>query len=302
MQAAVIGIGSNSVRSLVARNNEGVFERLYRGREGTRLFAGLDSNGMLKEESILKTAEAVRRMAEAAREKGTGDLSVFATSAARDAVNGKDFMAAIEQAAGIAPIILTGEEEARLSFFGASRAVKDECFCGVIDIGGGSTEIVTGCGDDIESAFSCQMGAVRLFRELPVGCVEDMAPVVKAAGEILEKKLEENGGIRIPETWIGTGGTFTTMAAMVKEIPWTARTHMHGTRVNREEIKEIGGKLAGMPLEERIRLPGLQPGRADIVVHGICILLAVMDRFGIQTITVSEWGNLDGFLWKKLMK
>ena len=302
MQAAVIGIGSNSVRSLVARNNEGVFERLYRGREGTRLFAGLDSNGMLKEESILKTAEAVHRMAEAAREKGTGDLSVFATSAARDAVNGKDFMAAIEQAAGIAPIILTGEEEARLSFFGASRAVKDECFCGVIDIGGGSTEIVTGCGDDIESAFSCQMGAVRLFRELPVGCVEDMAPVVKAAGEILEKKLEENGGIRIPETWIGTGGTFTTMAAMVKEIPWTARTHMHGTRVNREEIKEIGGKLAGMPLEERIRLPGLQPGRADIVVHGICILLAVMDRFGIQTITVSEWGNLDGFLWEKLMK
>lgn len=302
MQAAVIGIGSNSVRSLVARNNEGVFERLYRGREGTRLFAGLDSNGMLKEESILKTAEAVRRMAEAAREKGTGDLSVFATSAARDAVNGKDFMDAIEQAAGIAPIILTGEEEARLSFFGASRAVKDECFCGVIDIGGGSTEIVTGCGDDIESAFSCQMGAVRLFRELPVGCVEDMAPVVKAAGEILEKKLEENGGIRIPETWIGTGGTFTTMAAMVKEIPWTARTHMHGTRVNREEIKEIGGKLAGMPLETRIRLPGLQPGRADIVVHGICILLAVMDRFGIQTITVSEWGNLDGFLWKKLMK
>ena len=302
MQAAVIGIGSNSVRSLVARNNEGVFERLYRGREGTRLFAGLDSNGMLKEESILKTAEAVHRMAEAAREKGTGDLSVFATSAARDAVNGKDFMAAIEQAAGIAPIILTGEEEARLSFFGASRAVKDECFCGVIDIGGGSTEIVTGCGDDIESAFSCQMGAVRLFRELPVGCVEDMVPVVKAAGEILEKKLEENGGIRIPETWIGTGGTFTTMAAMVKEIPWTARTHMHGTRVNREEIKEIGGKLAGMPLEERIRLPGLQPGRADIVVHGICILLAVMDRFGIQTITVSEWGNLDGFLWKKLMK
>ena len=302
MQAAVIGIGSNSVRSLVARNNEGVFERLYRGREGTRLFAGLDSNGMLKEESILKTAEAVRRMAEAVREKGTGDLSVFATSAARDAVNGKDFMDAIEQAAGIAPIILTGEEEAQLSFFGASRAVKDECFCGVIDIGGGSTEIVTGCGDDIESAFSCQMGAVRLFRELPVGCVEDMAPVVKAAGEILEKKLEENGGIRIPETWIGTGGTFTTMAAMVKEIPWTARTHMHGTRVNREEIKEIGGKLAGMPLEERIRLPGLQPGRADIVVHGICILLAVMDRFGIQTITVSEWGNLDGFLWKKLMK
>ena len=301
MQAAVIGIGSNSVRALVARNNEGVFQRLYRDREGTRLFAGLDSRGMLKEESIRKTAEAVRRMAANAREKGAEDLSIFATSAARDAVNGQDFMDAVEAAAGIQPAILSGEEEARLSFFGASRAVKDECFCGVTDIGGGSTEIVTGQGDEIECAFSCQMGAVRLFRMLPVAGKEDMAPVIDAAREILERKLEECGEIRVPDTWIGTGGTFTTMAAMVKEIPWTARTHMHGTRVTEEEIRNVGERLAGMPLEERIRLPGLQPGRADIVVHGICILMAVMERFGIGAITVSEWGNLDGYLWKKLM-
>ena len=302
MQAAVIGIGSNSVRALVARNNAGVFERLYRDREGTRLFAGLDSRGMLKEESIRKTAEAVGRMAKTAREKGAEDLGVFATSAARDTVNGQAFLEAVEQAAGIPPVILSGEEEARLSFFGASRAVKDECFCGVTDIGGGSTEIVTGCGDRIECAFSCQMGAVRLFRELPIHRKEDMVPVEEKSREILEQKLNERGEFRRPEIWIGTGGTFTTLAAMVKEIPWTARTHMHGTKVTREEIRQVGEKLAGMPLEERIRLPGLQPGRADIVVHGICILLSVMDRFGIETITVSEWGNLDGYLWKKLMQ
>lgn len=301
MLAAVIGIGSNSVRALVARNNGGVFERLYRDREGTRLFAGLDSQGNLKEESILKTADAVRRMAASAREKGAAELSIFATSAARDAANGRDFLKAVEQAAGIPPVILSGEEEARLSFFGASRAVRDECFCGVIDIGGGSTEIVAGQGEDIEYAFSCQMGAVRLYREIPIAAKEDMKSVMDAASEILEGKLKEQGGFRLPETWIGTGGTFTTMAAMVKEIPWTARTHMHGTRVTVAEIRQVGEKLAGMPLEERIRLPGLQPGRADIVVHGICILLAVMERFGIGTITVSEWGNLDGYLWKKLM-
>ena len=301
MLAAVIGIGSNSVRALVARNNGGIFERLYRDREGTRLFAGLDSDGRLKEESILKTAEAVRRMASAARERGAADLSIFATSAARDAVNGQDFMDAVEAASGIRPMIVSGEDEARLSFLGASRAVKDECFCGVVDIGGGSTEIVAGQGETIECAFSCQMGAVRLYRLYPIARKEDMARVADAAGEILEAKLAEAGKFRVPDTWIGTGGTFTTMAAMVKEIPWTARTRMHGTRVTREEIRNIGERLAGMPLEERIRLPGLQPGRADIVVHGICILAAVMDRFGIGTITVSEWGNLDGFLWKKLM-
>ena len=301
MQAAVIGIGSNSVRVLVARNQDGVFERIYRGREGTRLFAGLDSRRMLKEESILKTAEAVRRMTVEVLRTGTEDLSIFATSAARDAANGQELIRAIEEASGISPMILSGEEEARLSFFGASRAVRDECYCGVIDIGGGSTEIVTGCGDGIEYAFSCQMGAVRLFREIPIARREDMASVEEAAREILEKKLAECGEFRRPEIWIGTGGTFTTLAAMVKEIPWTARTHMHGTRVTKEEIRRVGEKLAGMPLEERIRLPGLQPGRADIVVHGICILLAVMDRFEMDAVTVSEWGNLDGYLWKKLM-
>ena len=180
--------------------------------------------------------------------------------------------------------------------------MKDECYCGVIDIGGRSTEIVTGQGENVECAFSCQMGAVRLFREVPIRRKEDMEAVRKYAAEILEKKLAEQGEIRLPETWIGTGGTFTTMAAMVKEIPWTARTRMHGTRVTREEIRDIGEKLAGMPLEERIRLPGLQPGRADIVVHGICILLTVMERFEIGTITVSEWGNMDGYLWKQLMQ
>ena len=301
MLAAVIGIGSNSVRALVARNNDGVFERLYRDREGTRLFAGLDSRNRLNQESIRRTADAVRRMATAARKRGVEDLSVFATSASRDAANGQEFLDAIEAAAGIPPMILSGEEEARLSFFGASRAVKDECFCGVIDIGGGSTEIVTGCGDEIDCAFSCQMGAVRLFREIPLSRKEDMEAVEQAAGEILEEKLKGYPEFRLPETWIGTGGTFTTLAAMVKGIPWTARTHMHGTRVSEKEIREVGEKLADMPLEERIRLPGLQPGRADIVVHGICILLAVMKRFGIDSITVSEWGNMDGYLWKKLM-
>lgn len=296
MQAAVIGIGSNSVRSLVARNNEGVFERLYRGREGTRLFAGLDSNGMLKEESILKTAEAVRRMAEAAREKGTGDLSVFATSAARDAVNGKDFMDAIEQAAGIAPIILTGEEEARLSFFGASRAVKDECFCGVIDIGGGSTEIVLGRDGEIVRAVSCQMGAVRLYRVMPIEKAADMGPVRAAAADILEKTWgDEPAGA---ESWIGTGGTFTALAALIRGVPWTDREGMNGTWIRKEDVQRIGEKLADLSLAERLRLESLQPGRADIVVHGICILLAVMDRMGIERLQVSEYGNLDGYIRK----
>ena len=85
---------------------------------------------------------------------------------------------------------------------------------------------------------------------------------------------------------------------MVLEQPWTDRTHVHGTSITSTEIRDIGEKLAGMKVEERIKLPGLQPSRADIVVHGICILLGVMERLGMNRITVSEWGNLDGYFHK----
>ena len=122
----------------------------------------------------------------------------------------------------------------------------------------------------------------------------------KAAREILREKMTEAGDFRMPEHWVGTGGTFTTLAAMVKKIPWTDRTCMHGTTVSLREVRSIGEELADMDLEARKKLPGLQPGRADIVVHGICILLAVMDQLGIGEIIVSEWGNLDGYLRRKL--
>ena len=125
----------------------------------------------------------------------------------------------------------------------------------------------------------------------------DLETLRRMFRERLAEQTEKHDG---GNYWVGTGGTFTTLAAMVKQIPWTDRTSMHGTRVSLGEIRAIGEKLADMDLEARKKLPGLQPGRADIVVHGICILLAVMDYLGIPEIIVSEWGNLDGYLIRKL--
>lgn len=301
MRSAVIGIGSNSVRALLGETAGDSFQRLWRDREGTRLFAGLDDAGNLSLACIRKTADAVGRMAAEARNRGAERVDIFATSAARDAANGAVLIAEIEKAAGVAPEIVSGEEEARLSFMGASMAAPEPGRCGVIDIGGGSTEIVTGDGEQIDCAFSCQMGAVRLFQAIQLESSSDMAIAEEAAREILREKMAETGAFRMPEHWVGTGGTFTTLAAMVKKIPWTNRTCMHGTKVSLAEIRAIGEELADMDLETRKKLPGLQPGRADIVVHGICILLAVMDQLGIGEITVSEWGNLDGYLRGKLV-
>ena len=297
MRAAVIGIGSNSVRSLVADVQGADFTRLWRDREGTRLFAGLDETGNLNRDSMDKTVSAVRRMASEVLRQGAEELAIFATSAARDAANGQVFMEDVEDVAGVPLKIISGEEEAELSFLGASAAVHAPR-CGMIDIGGGSTEIAVGTPKGIECAFSCQMGAVRLYRRLRLEHKDDMLPVEAAAAEILDEKLKEHPGLELPETWVGTGGTFTTLAAMALGQPWADRTHVHGITITVSEIRDIGEKLAGMKVEERVQLPGMQPSRADIVVHGICILLGVMSRIGLERITVSEWGNLDGYFHK----
>ena len=297
MRAAVIGIGSNSVRSLLADVSGADFQRLWRDREGTRLFAGLDGAGNLNRDAMDKTVSAVRRMASEVRQKGAEELAIFATSAARDAANGREFMEEVKQEAGVPLRIISGEEEAELSFLGASAALSADR-CGMIDIGGGSTEIAIGTRAGIECAFSCQMGAVRLYRRLRLEHPDDMKPVEVAAAEILDEHLRSFRELELPKAWVGTGGTFTTLAAMVLEQPWTDRTHVHGTSITSTEIRDIGEKLAGMKVEERIKLPGLQPSRADIVVHGICILLGVMERLGRDRITVSEWGNLDGYVSK----
>ncbi|MBQ3705072.1 MAG: Ppx/GppA family phosphatase [Clostridia bacterium] len=297
-KVAVIGIGSNSVRMLIAEVEEDGFRRLTRDREGTRLFAGLDADGNLSQESMEKTAAAAERMAVSAGKIGCNALHIFATSASRDARNGEMFLRLLREKTGAEPEIISGEEEAVLSFLGATDGAAKNGPCGVIDIGGGSTELVIGQGTEIDFAASCQMGAVRLFRLLPISKKEDMPAVEDMAGKILRERLKGVSLSAVPKTWIGTGGTFTALAALSRGVHWTDRTFMQGTRLEISRVREIGEKLAGMTPEERLRLEGLQPSRADIVVHGICILLAVMKHMGTDTVLVSEYGNLDGYIRK----
>lgn len=299
MKVAVIGIGSNSVRMLVAAVENGGIHRLRRDREGTRLFAGLDECRNLSVEAMAKSCAAVKRMADSARDEGCEALHLFATSATRDAANQADFTALLLKETGLTLEICSGETEAALSFFGAT----DGGDCGVIDIGGGSTEIIVGSDMDVRCGFSCQMGAVRLAGMTPIRDHGDLPAVQQVAADILEEELRLHPALTFPPIWRGTGGTFTTLAAMMKGIRWTDRTYMHGTVLTKDFILRIARDLADMPIEERKQLPGLQPNRADIIVHGICILIAVMNRLEIEQITVSEYGNLDGYVkWKYLNK
>ena len=299
MKIAVIGIGSNSVRMLLCEVEGGEMRRLRREREGTRLFAGLDDSRRLSPQAMESSCAAVKAMADSARRDDAQAIHLFATSATRDAANQAEFAALLKQETGLDLEICSGETEAALSFFGAT----DGGDSGVIDIGGGSTEIIVGDGMDVRCGFSCQMGAVRLAAMMPIRDHGDLPSVQLVASDILEEALRRHPALTFPASWRGTGGTFTTLAAIMKGIRWTDRTYMHGTVLTKDAVARIARDLADLPLEERKQLPGLQPNRADIIVHGICILLAVMDRLGIAAITVSEYGNLEGYVkWKYMNK
>lgn len=291
MKAAVIGIGSNSVRMLVSEIEGDAARRIRRDRAGTRLFAGLDQSGNLSLEAMNATAAAVTEMACSARAEGAAEVRLFATSATRDAANADQFAALLREKADVTLEICSGETEALLSYLGAAGGG----FSGVIDIGGGSTEVVVGRDLNVDCAFSCQMGAVRLFRQYPIASAADLRAVEQAAAALLREKLRTVPELVLPRVWYGTGGTFTTLAAMTLGVPWTERTCMHGVSLVLSDIERRAAALADMPMEQRLRLPGLQPNRADIVVHGICILIACMRTMDIERISVSEYGNLDGY-------
>jgi len=296
MRVAAIGIGSNSLRMLVADLLEGKLIRLKRYREGLRVFAALDDQGNITEEMIRRACQSISAFQEEALAQGAERIHLFATSAVRDAANQLAFSGALLDATGLSLEICSGDEEARLSFWGASESYPT----GLIDIGGGSTELAIGCGRKVDDAHSLQMGAVRLYRMQPITSVEEAMKVVAMAQEIAEP-VKKRFLTRADRSWVGVGGTFTTSAAVVQRIPWQQREKIHGYELTQQAVEKIIDYLAPMPIQERLQLSCLQPQRADIVVHGVAILLACMKTLRIPSIAVSEYGNLEGYLKVKYL-
>lgn len=294
LRTAAIGIGSNSLRMLIADISDGRLKRLKRYREGMRVFAALDAQGNITQSMIQTACQSVEGFRREAVAQGAQEVFLFATSAVRDARNQEAFIKALKDATGLELDVCSGEIEARLSFIGATEGA---C-AGMIDIGGGSTEIAVGCGAAIEQAVSLQMGAVRLYRMHPIESVEDAYRVVEIASGILSPERERFLSFKA-DRWVGVGGTFTASAALVQRVPWEVRDHIHGFVLTQESVAKTMEQLAPMSIEERLAIPYLQPQRADIAVHGIAILLSLMKGLDIASISVSEYGNLEGYVKMK---
>ena len=296
MRKAVIGIGSISVRLLIADCGVTEYTPVLRDRCGTRLFAGL-REGQLSRESMQIACTAVRDMAEQARAHGAQEIRLFATSATRDAGNQADFAALLQDQAGLALEVCTGAEEAWLSYRGAALPG----LCGMVDIGGGSTEWTVGRDDTLLASISLQMGAERLRHQLSIDNPADLPRAEAAAAEVLQAGLATIRQIERPPRWVGVGGTFTTLAAMDRQLASFDRSLVHGHTLTRDCAERWAHRLAALTVEERRALPGLQPQRAEIVVHGLAILLACMRLLALDVLTVSDSGNLDGFIREKML-
>jgi exopolyphosphatase/guanosine-5'-triphosphate,3'-diphosphate pyrophosphatase len=283
---AAVDIGTNSTRLLVGDDRRTTITRLGRG---------VDRTGRLDEAAMARTLDVLRDYGEAIRAAGATKVRAVATSAVRDAANGEAFLDAAGEALGVRPELLSGEEEGRLSFLGATAALDpaDGPFL-VFDIGGGSTEFVVGTTAP-EGVLSVDVGAVRLTEQwlhADPPTPEELSMAVSVARAHVEEVARQLPAAKAARTLVGLAGTVTTVAAV--ELGGWSREAVHHLRLTRAAAEDVFRTLALEPLEDRKANPGLQPERADIIVGGCCILVTILRHFDADAVLVSESDILDG--------
>ncbi len=289
-------MGTNSTRLLVAEAGDGRVEEIERRSTVTRLGRGVDMTHQLATEAIEDVADAVGEYISIYEPLNPESVSVLATSAVRDAENAGAFIAELRERFALNARILTGGEEARLTYLGAvaGRPAADGTL--VVDIGGGSTELVVGSGSEVVFHTSLQVGTVR-HTERHVRADPPTAPELEAVAEdvrngiFAELAAADYFDIR---SGIAVAGTPTSLAAIDQELdPYDPRK-VHGYVLSLDAIQRMYSMLSGKSLEERLKVPGLHPGRAPTIVAGVVILIQAMRAFGLTRIEVSEHDILHG--------
>jgi exopolyphosphatase/guanosine-5'-triphosphate,3'-diphosphate pyrophosphatase len=293
-RVAVIDIGTNSTRLLVADVAGGAVSQVERRSTVTRLGRGVDLSGHLSAEAIDDVCEAIGSYVAVIEDLGAETVDAIATSAVRDADNGSAFVAELRERFALSARVLGGEEEARSTYLGATSEAPPAEPTLVVDIGGGSTELVVGQGSEIGFHDSLQAGVVRHSER-------HIASDPPTAGELEALAADVRGLI---ETSIGSGvaagrgiavaGTPTSLAAVELGLEPYDPSRVHGHVLALPSIQRMLSQLASVPLAERVEIPGLHPDRAPTIVAGVVILVEVMRAFGLEEIGVSEHDILYG--------
>jgi len=310
-RVAAIDCGTNSIRLLVAdppTEPGGELVDLARRMEIVRLGQGVDRTGRLAPEAIERTRVALAEYAAQIGALGAGRVRMVATSATRDAANAADFRDMVRATLGVDPEVITGAQEARLSFTGAVRGLPAGRYL-VVDIGGGSTEFVLGDStvdaaaaggpDDGPAAISVDMGCVRMterhLRDDPPSA-DQIAAATRDIEVGVDKALTVVGE-PAGATLVGVAGTVTTVAGIALGLPAYDPERIHHARVSTVDVRRVADELLGMTHEQRLAVPVMHPGRADVIGAGALILKLILDRAGVPELVASEHDILDGIAY-----
>jgi exopolyphosphatase / guanosine-5'-triphosphate,3'-diphosphate pyrophosphatase len=296
---AVVDIGSNSIRLLIAdKTDDGQITELDRQANVTRLGQGVDTSGKLADDAIERTYKVLADYAERIDAHDCDAKIAVLTSAVRDSANGQEFAETIKQRYGLTPHVLKGDEEARLTYLGATsqRDPADTTPTLVLDIGGGSTEMIIGAGPKVRFRVSTQAGVVRQTeRHLP----DD--PPTEAQMDALARDVRKILADNVPEELrtavkrgIAVAGTATSLAAIAQHLDPYDPEKVHGYELSIDECDRILGELSAMTLEQRRGVPGLHRDRAPTIIAGVLIFKEVVRLFGLTKIEVSEHDILRG--------
>ena len=303
---AAIDCGTNSIRLLIAERVDGRLRDLHREMRIVRLGEGVDATGRFSAEALARTEAALADYAVLLRDHGVLKLRMVATSATRDAANRDEFFAMTATILGAVVLgsiaeVITGSEEAELSFNGAVGELDSAAapFV-VVDLGGGSTEVVLGDSAGVQASYSADIGCVRMTER----CLHSDPPTaeeVAAARAVVRERLAE--ALRVvpveqAKTWVGVAGTFTTIAALAQGMDTYDSEAIHLSRIRFSDMLAVCDQLLGMTREQRAALGPMHEGRVDVIGGGAIVVqelaAALGERAGIDELVVSEHDILDG--------
>jgi exopolyphosphatase / guanosine-5'-triphosphate,3'-diphosphate pyrophosphatase len=301
VRLATIDLGSNTVRLLVVEvQAAGDWRPVDQDQRVTRLGEGLAATGRLGAAPTARTAAVVEAFVARARAAGAGAVRIVATSAVREAANGAEFARVLAARTGHAVVVVTGEEEARLTVGGVLRGLGDlSGAVVVVDIGGGSTEYTLARAGRIAASVSLGLGVVPLAERYPFpdGADPARSEAMRAAiRDRLRHELPAPMRAAPPDHLVGTAGTVTTLAALDLGLATYDAARVQGHRLTRAAVERLAARLGALPVAVRAALPCLEPGRADLIVPGVAIVLATLDVLGVDRLLVSDWGLREGLV------
>ena len=297
MRVAAIDVGTNSTRLLVAEEKPGGFRSIDRRMVITRLGQGVDRSRILAPEALERTLRTIAEYAATCGELGVERLIVTGTSAVRDARNRDEFFDGVQKLTGAPAELLSGEQEARATFLGTLSDLSEAGTVMVVDIGGGSTELIVGEGEP-SRLVSMDIGCVRLFEKYLESDPPTKEEIEALRAEVDEALLKVREELAVPAgaRLIGVAGTVTQLATLKAGTPVYDPDVTHHSVLSHGDVRSIARRLEMLKYEQRKRVKGLEPGRADVIIAGAEILLGVMEAFDLPEVLVSERDILDGLV------